>query len=287
MRALSLSGVPLDGQCLVRRIYCDESGTSGKTFFVVAGVIVHGETQWKPLEERIASLIEKYVLPEDRFGFHFRATELFSGSGRFKNPEKYPLARRCEAFRELLSIPSEFRLPVVFGFTRIEVAIPSQSTQARRKAIAENHALTFCRCAIAAEKFMREHTEPKELAELILEDNTETKKSVDLMGNILRSRSGNPIIVDFQRRESERLQLNSDFLPLTKISESISWKKKGGARLLQIADACAFIIRTFLEERADVEQFVRAFVPPGPERIADISKIRQHAAGMLEVKSWD
>lgn len=274
----------LDGEYLVRRIYCDESGTSGQGILVAASVIVHGEIQWKPLEEHIRDLIDKYVAEEDRLGFVFHATDLFSGSGVFKNSEKYPLAHRIEALKELLSIPSKFKLPVVFGFIRKEPSPPNQSTQARRDSIATDHALAFSHCVIATEKFMRKYAAPHELAEMIVEDNTQTKKSVDLMLTFLRS--AHPVVSDFQKSVSTLHQLDTDFLPITKISESISWKGKNGARLLQVADCSAFIIRQFLEERADITELLKAFVPRGPESIADIEKVRVGSGGMCEVRCW-
>src|SRR6476646_6251002 len=113
---------------LVRRIYCDESGTSGQGILVAASVIVHGDAQWRPVEDYIGGLINNYVAEDDRLGFVFHATELFSGSGIFKNCEKYPLAHRIEALKEILSIPSKFRLPIVFGFIRREQSSPDHST---------------------------------------------------------------------------------------------------------------------------------------------------------------
>jgi hypothetical protein len=68
---LSLSGVELDGESLMRRIYCDESGTSGQGILVAASVIVHGDTQWKPVEDYIGGLINKYVAEDDRLRFVF------------------------------------------------------------------------------------------------------------------------------------------------------------------------------------------------------------------------
>ncbi len=52
---LSLSGVPLDGNSLVQRIYCDESGTSAEKFLVVAAVVIDGDRQWEPLERYSSS----------------------------------------------------------------------------------------------------------------------------------------------------------------------------------------------------------------------------------------
>ena len=83
----------------VRYVYADESGISiNESFVVVAGVIIHADTQWNVVEKHIGELIEKYVAKEDRSGFCFHATDLFQGSGKvFGNREKYPLERSREA----------------------------------------------------------------------------------------------------------------------------------------------------------------------------------------------
>jgi hypothetical protein len=287
---LSLSGVELDGDSLVRRIYCDESGTSGQGILVVAGVIVHGQTQWKPLEQHIGELINMHIDEEDRSGFVFHATQLFSASGKvFKNRDRYPLARRLEALKAILAIPSRFKLPVVVGFTRREKSVPGETTQARRESITTDQALALCKVVVAAEKFMRRYTDPDELAEMIVEDNTHTRQGVDRMQNVLRGiySRPNPDLETFLRITAFNLHLSTDFLPITKISESISWKDKRGARLLQVADACAFIVRQYLEERSDIEDLISAFVPSGAQRIADLALVRASEAGMLEIKCWD
>lgn len=269
----------------MRFIYCDESGTSRESFLVVAGVIVHGDTQWKPVEKHIGELIRKYVRDEHRLGFVFRATDLFSGSGHiFKDREKYPLKHRFEALKELLSIPSKFRLPVVGGFIRRKRISPNQSTQSRRESVAEDQALAFSHCLIGAEKYMRKYADPTEIAKMVAEDNTETKKSVARMHDMLRS--SHPDVADYLKGLTRIMCLDSDFLPITKIVDSVSFEGKRGAILLQVADACAFIIRSYIEERPNIGQFARAFIPSG-RAIANIEKVRASNGGILPIRSWN
>ena len=60
-RPLSLSGVEIDGDSLVRMVYLDESGISIKErFTVVAGVIINADQQWKVVEKYVQELIEEY-----------------------------------------------------------------------------------------------------------------------------------------------------------------------------------------------------------------------------------
>jgi hypothetical protein len=50
---------------------------------------------------------------------------------------------------------------------------------------------------------------------------------------------------------------------------------------------CAFIIRQYLQDRPNIEELLRAFVPRGPEFIADIENVRASHGGMSELKCWD
>lgn len=59
---LSLSGVELDGDSLVRFVFLDESGISAnESVTVVAGVIVHADLQWKEVEKALFDLADKYL----------------------------------------------------------------------------------------------------------------------------------------------------------------------------------------------------------------------------------
>jgi hypothetical protein len=76
----------------VRLVYLDEAGISNpreEPILVVAGIIVHGDDQWKNLEQEILSLRGEYIPEQFREGFVFHATELFSG-GKFFNRESWP-----------------------------------------------------------------------------------------------------------------------------------------------------------------------------------------------------
>jgi hypothetical protein len=73
---LSTSGIPLEGDKLVRITYMDESGSSRRDPIVVeAGVIIHGDDQVIPVEEHLEGLVEKHIPEDKREGFYFHAAE--------------------------------------------------------------------------------------------------------------------------------------------------------------------------------------------------------------------
>jgi len=289
-----LSGVEIEGKSPVRFVYADESGISvNESILVVAGVIIHADSQWLPVEQHIRALINKYVAEEDRSGFIFHAKDLFQGGGKiFGNREKYPLERSREALKEFLSIPSRFKVPIVYGFTRKIGKLPRKSDRPSRKSdkqhredLAEDHARAFSLCAILAERFMRRYADPAEVATIIAEDNTQTRKTVKLMHDVFRGI--HPSFAKYVEGTASQLNLGPDFFPLKKIVDTVHFVDKSGAFLLQIADASALIIRWYLEEKANVEEFVSAFTSRDPEiAIAKREGVRRSHVGGNDVRCW-
>jgi hypothetical protein len=287
-RPCSLSGVELAGDRLVRLVYVDESAGSGENgILAVAGVILDADRQFTLVEYYINQLIEKYIDRHDRPGFFFHAKEIYGGTGRvFSNREKYPLSKRCEILSEFLRIPSKFHLPVVFGFIRKERLPETASANDRHESQCTDHALAFSYCALGAEKFMRDYTSPDEVAKLIAEDSPSTKEEIAKMHSVLRGKY--PSAKHYMDRRAEALNLGADFLPIKRLVDAISFEGKREALFLQIADACAVLVRLFIEGRQDISEFVRAFSPSGPERIyRDIPKLRASSGGMGEIRCWE
>lgn len=282
---LSLSGVEVDGQSPVRFIYADESGISAnERILVVAGVIIHADSQWTPTEQLIRALMDKYMPPADRpRDFAFRACDLFHGSRAFKDRRKYPLERRLEALREILSIPSKIHLPVVFGWTRKKPLAQDKKDRRFERGFDHAHALSLC--VMGAERFMRKFAAPFELATLTVEDNTETKATVKLMHDAFRG-IGHPAAVKWASQYPKNVEGTAEFLPLRKIVDGVHFTGKSGGFLLQLADACAWIIRSYLEERPHIEDLVSAFAPPGMRGV-DLNSIRNHFGGMGDVQCWE
>lgn len=283
---LSLSGVKLDGNSLVRKIYVDEGGISAnESILVVAGVIVHADSQLIPIEEVFWELIDTNIYKEDRDNFIFHAEELFHGSGKiFNDRSKYPLKRRCTLLKNVLAIPSLLRLPVVFGFIRREKPTQRQSQKSAREELGRDHAYAFSYCAIAAEMFMRNHTQG-EVAEITAEENTQTRKTVAQMHDL--TRTSHPRYKEWIKNHSVALNLPPSFFPLRKIREAINYQNKRGASLLQLSDACAWIIRAYLSERTDIDDFLTSFIPSGPHKIADMNLIRAAHAGVFDIRCWE
>jgi hypothetical protein len=277
----SLSGVRLDGEKLVRFVYLDESGISiNEAVTVVAGVIVDADKQWKAVEKGIDDLIVKFIgatagparLPKIlRAALVLHASDMFHGSGPIFNRQACSLEKSHATLKELLGIPSRFHLPVVFGYVIKErvaqTGSPAQRRRALREATALEQALAFTLCATAAEQYMRTKADPTEIATLIAENNPQTWKAVRTMHDLLRG----TIFTDSEVKDwSSMLKLGPDFLPLRKIVDSVHFQEKDGAYLLQIADACAVIIRYFIEGKGNIGDFIGAFTEGDPRKLSKL-----------------
>ncbi len=238
----------------MRLIYVDESGIStNEQFTVVAGVVIDADKQWLDVAERIDVLIAKYVPEQYRQNFTFHAKDMFHGTGRtLFDRRTYPPERSHEALKELLKIPGEFCLPIVFGFVNKHKQDASEKFKASkpRDKIATSTAMAFSMCAVAAERFMKQHT-VGELATMHVEQNADTQRMIRLA----RKSLGGKMRLNIAKMFSSDAQ---KYLPITKIIDEVSFHGKDDAFLLQIADACALMIRYAIEGRKNCNDFFNA-----------------------------
>jgi hypothetical protein len=238
----------------VRLIYLDETGISAKeSIAVVAGVIIDADSQWTRVAERIRDIIKEFVPEQKRQdNFVFHAKDLFHGTGRSVFDRRlFPLDRAREALIEVLRIPTAFRLPVIYGYIdkRVFDARPPLDLRPHEQE-QFNHSLAFCLCALSAEAFMREFAGPDEIATIHAENNNTTHKAVRQMRRVLSGKSKHTEL--FGATLSERAR---QYIPIRRIVDEIGFYDKDDAFLLQIADACALILRFALEGKENCEPF--------------------------------
>ena len=232
----AFGGGPPLGSKVVRFIYVDEAGTSqNNPHTVVAGAVVHGDDQLIPLEEHLDGLVEKHIPKEDREGFVFHMTDLWHGS-RYFDRRKWAREKRLEIIKDIASIPRHFEMPILFG-----MAVRAESVK-RYPQLNGNpattslfcHSIAFMGCTFVAEHLMRE-VHPNEVAQLIAENHDDAKRYIQDAHAIFR----NPV-------EIKRRGIDDRYLPLERIRNNVLFSEKAECKPLQLADACAFIIRMHL-----------------------------------------
>ncbi len=149
-----------------------------------------------------------------------------------------------EILNALLAIPRRFYLPLVFGFIR---KLPEQDAElTAHDASIFNCARAFTLAALGSEEYMRRETKPRELATMIVENNSDTNATIVRMQRLVRS-------------PQALAQLQPDFhrlLPLRKIVEDPLFQPKMSSPILPIADACAFVFCRWLTKGRDAEDLM-------------------------------
>jgi hypothetical protein len=238
----SISGDQVKGQKLVRMAYLDEAGISNpkhEPFIVVAGIIVDADNQWKKVEDNLNSIIEEFIPEDEQEACIFHATELFSGGKRFPR-EKWPREKRWEILSEILSIPEKLNLPIIYGDINRAKFSPIDSIGISG-VVEQAHAFACFGCVRSLQQWMKEFTPENEVALLIAENNHLSRRFIQDVLAIVR--------------QPKTIQRNPDLYPLDRIIETVHFAEKTHSSLLQIADACAFIIKRQLMKAKDSEQF--------------------------------
>lgn len=111
--------------------------------------------------------------------------------------------------------------------------------------------IAYVLCAIAGDQFMRQETTPDEVALIVAEDNQQARRDIKAAREWLKSPE---LIAQFP------LPFGEDMLPVERIVDTVHFAEKKQSPLLQIADACAFVLRRYLERAAHSERFINSLL---------------------------
>jgi hypothetical protein len=153
----------------------------------VAGVIVHGDKQWRRVEAHLEQMAETYATGNRRHDFYFHAYELLSGTRRF-HKSVWPLATRLQILDELVAIPRIFDLPIFHcSIDRVSASVYIEErcgTVAFERAV---HAYAQFFCSLQIEVYLKTIT-PDEVALLIAEDREQVRKMLRHAHNMSRDK---------------------------------------------------------------------------------------------------
>ncbi len=243
---------------MARNAYLDEAGISHPSqepHLVVAGVILHVDTQWRALHEHFQGLIQEFVPPEHQEGFIFHAKDIWHGEGavfdRAKWIERWGTRDRRDVLHALCDTVIKFSLPIAWGdISRQSVA---DALKEERDSFDSNSVTrvafmcAFADCAIRAEQWMKKYG-AAECLSLVIESNDQLKKFATGTYRELR-------------KDPCALQRYIDFQPIRHIIDAPSFMEKQDAPPLQLADTCAFILKRYWGGRGDVVEFVVKLLP--------------------------
>lgn len=245
----AFGGGELKGDKLVRFAYLDEAGISNQRTepsVVIAGVIVHADSQWRILHEHFKSLREKFSI-QDNCIFH--AKDIWQGNAFFER-SIWSFDRRKELLRELCLTINKFQLPVVYGHSHKENVeqIIDMGKASAKDVLNVAYMASLAECALSADKWMNKYTKG-EVITLVIENNNELQKYAKAAYRQLK-------LPEFQKLIPG---INGE--AYTSIIDAPSFMDKEDAPPLQLADLCAFVIRRFLSGKDDMMEYMRILLP--------------------------
>lgn len=178
----SFTGHPLEGDRIVRMIFFDAAGISNpkhEPYIVVAGIILNADKQWKALGHHLSEMADTFAPPEHRDQFIFHATELFSGGKLFPR-DRYTKDHRWNILDELVAVPAKFGLPIAWG--RVPRALVERGGSLAAKdgwkipPVVHGQIMAFSLAAAIAERWMSEFADEDEIAQMIMENDDQSRK---------------------------------------------------------------------------------------------------------------
>jgi len=231
----------------VRFAFFDESGTSAKeTVTVVAAVLIHADSQWKPLARRLGELIQIYVPADKRDGFVIHAVDLFSGKAL---GESWPPRKSWQFLEDVLSVAAISRLDFLVSFCRkldtaaLETALSGSDfsfLKDNNRRTKMQHALVFADCLSHVDQFLGQYF-CDEIGTAIAEDHHEMRKIVKQIPTFFNGGS-----------------LGAFYPPMRSLVGAINFAAKQDEPMLQLADAIAWTTKRALAGMNNVERFVAA-----------------------------
>jgi hypothetical protein len=170
--ARSISGHAIHGKKLVRFIYLDEAGLSRieeEPYLVVAGVILHPESQWRQVDLYLRDICADIWPDEDNNGarFMFHAKDIWHGAKQFKRSE-WTKTQRFRLLKRLAAIPTKFSLPIIYGTVdrnEFEERLPKDSKLDAHNTILRKYAEAFHLVVRRAEDWLKKTPKTKPLCQ--------------------------------------------------------------------------------------------------------------------------
>lgn len=228
--------------------YTDEAGISDQEPVTVVVAVGIKDTQRALTEIQIRGALS-LVPPQFRSDFWFSARKL-RRSEEYGGLKVWPTANRVELMRRMMVIPRQLGLPIIWSIARRDHSEPSDAegliSRWQRQLI-----MSYFYCVTTADKFMRDHAGPDEMATIISEDIPKMKRSLLVT---FQAAKLNP---HMSARMAQEISQEGEFIgpnlielevKIERIIGDPAFRKKRTIPFLQIADACAWGLRQFFSQ---------------------------------------
>jgi hypothetical protein len=247
---------------LARFVYLDEAGISNprqEPWLVVAGLLVHADTQLNKVYAELAAVVERHIPEKDRQGLVLHASDIYGGNGKVFDESRHPewtFKRRMKILEDLAKIPNKANILITGN--AIERAkfpsfleVPSTPEDERRlkdrkhkrpSLTIQAHAVAYMACLLEVDIWLRHHAK-NENCMVIVEDNNESRAAIRQVHRYHQDRSM-PVTKDI-----------SDHFPLRRIREDPAFQEKMPDHPLVLADFVAFVIKRVRMEDSRIWPF--------------------------------
>jgi hypothetical protein len=218
-------------------LYLDEAGTSSpEPHSIYAGVLIKS-SDWRKVEREIERVIDLHVPAAIRKGFVFHGKEVFNG-GRTVDRSMWPLGARLAFFADFVSIPFRLDCPIAIGKTcrnsKADFALDLATE------LEFQNVMAFTGCLQQADKCVRYFSPPGQICVAVAEDNPPMRRLV--AAAFLAARNAAPL----RLLPEHTMDGKGALLETRSFVDVIHFVPKHGSPMLQLADACAFVMRRFL-----------------------------------------
>lgn len=238
------------------QVYVDEAGTDETSPVTIVAAVIVAPPFWTPLNARIAAIKDDCVLHEQRAGYVFHATDLFSGKN---GHEAWKVADRITLMKLMLGVFRELDIPFALGacFQGQERADHDEYVRRMYPALQRilgigakvnnvrfRHALALMKCLDSVDQFILRCAPAGDTAAVLAEDIPKTRELLANFTELVRQRSDG--------RMGPKLE---------RIAGGVHFAKKGTHPFLELADALAFTARRYLSRQSFGEELMNSIQP--------------------------
>lgn len=257
----SIDGGLLWGDRPVRYIFVDEAGTSAnEPVTVVVGIIADADSHVMSAEAMAFELLGA-VPKQHKSKFVFHATQVF---GDKKYQVDWSMTDRLHLLKGMMSIPRRIGMAItVSAQWRGAVDVSEGATALGLSVPQYEHVFAFGMCLAVADRNIRRHAGPREVATVVAEDVPEVRRHLKQVPRLFRK--AELYVPPRGMRETEKDKAagyltQSGDLRVLRIRNSVHFVEKAEDPLVQVADACAYGFRRFFAGEKFGEEFVSSII---------------------------
>ncbi|MCH7499025.1 MAG: DUF3800 domain-containing protein [Nitrospinae bacterium] len=225
---------------MMRTVYLDEAGADNESpVIVLAGFIVENEEHEKRISLCIEKLISLYIPEEDRADFAFHAMDIYQGTGYFEDRDKWSVSTRVNILENLLNIFFKSRTCICYNYIFDENLKNKSDIK---------HILCHALLSLDLDGYMK-RLHPEEKYCIVAEDGPSVKNKIKKTNEILL----NP--------DDKFKAILGGRVPVQDTLFSFDFCKKTDSNLLQLADALAYVIKRYVQNKEYSEMLMKYVFP--------------------------